>query len=975
MRCGFITIAIYFFTSLLNLVQAQQNIFKNYTINDGLASNSIRSIFQDSKGFLWIGTWEGISRYDGYTFTNYNTANGLSDNMVNDFYESENGQLYVALNNGSIDIISENRILQNHFPPSAVVNHFTHSPGRPVIVCTDHKGLQKFREGKLYQPKQSFPANSYTDVLWLNDSLFISASDSFVVAVNSNFELYSEIKGSPLKFTDSKIYQDSKKRIWIGTPSGLCLLAGIPQKNQPITFAELPAAFTIPELQKRRINDIYEGVDGIMWFGTSGGLVKINPDGSHQLITVSGGLASNIITSIFQDKEKNIWFGTAVGLSKLVTRCGIQLFPLENGIWPSDYLYLLNSVKKNFLLVSTVRGNQVFNKLNGWFSPVVSQPFFYDVVANTNPPLFSDGNTLATFDTLSFRFTEVMLLPLKLGVRLIKDKNSCYFISNLQQLFFCSAQQYQKILDYRITGLVLDKRGDLWVGTWQNGLFRIRYQYIENKLEIIAKEQFLPEENIRSLFEDTKGTIWVGTRYTGIYRIEKAENGKFSISKFDQHKGLSSNFIKTIREDKKGNIWIAFYQGLDKLIPQDSSFRIFNFSRVNNYFTSVVGMEMDADGSIWLATGEGLTHIVDGEMEKLPPLPVYITKVFSPDSVYPLYAHAIQLNYRQNQLQFEFSSPGFINEKQVVYSYRLYGSSDTTWTAANNQHIVSYASLQPGNYHFEVRTQGWNGAWGKPAAIAFIIDAPFWQTGWFRIVCALLTVLIIYQVIRKRIQRIQHEADMKQRITETEMMALRAQMNPHFIFNCLNSIDNLIQMNEKEKATSYLSKFAKLIRSILENSKANVVPCWKDMETLQLYLELEALRFDHKFSYNIDVDDAIINGDYKVPPLIIQPFVENAIHHGLLNKIEQDKKLYVRVSVVNNHIIYLIEDNGVGRVQAAAYKKLNKPAYGSMGMQITADRINLYNQHQNGAVKVTDLYNTADMAVGTSVEVSLIIQP
>src|SRR5436189_613203 len=105
-------------------------------------------------------------------------------------------------------------------------------------------------------------------------------------------------------------------------------------------------------------------------------------------------------------------------------------------------------------------------------------------------------------------------------------------------------------------------------------------------------------------------------------------------------------------------------------------------------------------------------------------------------------------------------------------------------------------------------------------------------------------------------------------------------MNPHFIFNCLNSIDNLIQNNEKEKATAYLAKFAKLIRSILETSKNNVVPCWKDMETLKLYIELEEFRCDNKFSYEINMTDEISNGDYKIPPLTIQPFVENAIHHG-----------------------------------------------------------------------------------------------
>ena len=146
------------------------------------------------------------------------------------------------------------------------------------------------------------------------------------------------------------------------------------------------------------------------------------------------------------------------------------------------------------------------------------------------------------------------------------------------------------------------------------------------------------------------------------------------------------------------------------------------------------------------------------------------------------------------------------------------------------------------------------------------------------------------------------------------------------------------------------------------------------METLKLYLELEELRCDKKFTYKINVADEIMNGDYKVPPLVIQPFVENAIHHGLLNKINADKKLTIDVTVNNSHIYYSIEDNGVGRAKAESYKQLNRPAHESMGMQITTDRINLFNQGKNGSVKITDLVNERNEATGTRVEVILINQ-
>ena len=974
MQYGFVTAFIYLFTGLIAPVLAQQQIFKSYTVNDGLISNSIRRVFQDSKGFLWIATWEGLSKYDGHAFTNYSTANGLSHNLVNDFYESKDGLLYVALNNGNIDIIKDNKVIRNLASPTTVVNRFINAARHQVIVTTDLKGLQEFSKGKLIKPAQTFPAYTYSDLTWLNDSLFIVAGDSTISVFNRNYELFNQVKDHYPAYVDSKIYQDSKKRIWAGTYAGLKLMAGIPPKNRPLSFTSLPAPFNIPALQQRTINDILEDRDGTMWFGTSGGLVKINPDGSHKVITVNDGLSSNIVTTIFQDTEKNIWFGTAVGLSKLVTKSGIRLYAIEDGVWSNDNSYLLYPLKKNHLLVSTNKGAKVFNQLTGNFTAVDNgvDQFFSIVASNRTPPLLIGLNKMATFDTIILQTGNALPLPLIPVSRMISDTGGNLFLSNLEHLFFRSGKINQAILDHRISGLMIDKNGYLWAATWENGLYRIQYSVKDKRITILSTDHFLPTENIRSLFEDSKGNIWIGTRYQGVYRF--IQNGKrsFAVSKYDQSNGLTSNFVKGIREDANGNFWIAFYQGLDKLIPVNDSFRIFNFSRINNYFASIIGMETGEDHSLWLATGEGLVHITDGEMEKSPPLPVYITKVSSPDSIYPLNTNTIQLNHHQNQVQFEFSSPGFMNEKQVVYSYRLSGSSTREWTAAGNQHIVSYASLQPGSYLFEVRTLGWNGSWGIPASFEFIINPPFWQTWWFVSLTFPLAVFIIWALIKKRIKAIRHEAEMKQKIAETEMMALRAQMNPHFIFNCLNSIDNLIQMDEKEKATSYLSKFAKLIRSILENSKNNIVPCWKDMETLQLYLELEALRFDNKFSYQVNIAPDIMNGDYKVPPLVIQPFVENAIHHGLLNKIEPGKILLVNVSVCNNHIHYHIEDNGVGRKKAASYKQLNKPVYESMGMQITADRINLFNQQNNGCVKITDLYDENDRPLGTKVEVDLI---
>ena len=325
---------------------AQRPIFKNYTVNDGLVANSVRRIFQDSKGFLWIATFEGLSKYDGHQFNNYSTANGLSHNLVNDFYEAKDGRLYAALNNGSIDEIAENKVIQNAAGTVKAVNQFLNSPTGQVIVTTDNAGVQEFKDGKLFKPQQPFSGTSYNDIAWLNDSLFISVTDSSVQVLTWKYELYAEMK-RPDFFKACPVYMDSQKRIWLGTNSGLKQLLFTTQKNTPPIFTPIPASFNIPALQRSKVNVILEDNSGVIWIGTVEGLVKINRDGTHQVITSKDGLVADNVTCIFQDKEKNIWFGTALGLSKLVSRFNIRIYNASDGLSANSPIYVYPVKQKN----------------------------------------------------------------------------------------------------------------------------------------------------------------------------------------------------------------------------------------------------------------------------------------------------------------------------------------------------------------------------------------------------------------------------------------------------------------------------------------------------------------------------------------------------------------------------------------------------------------------------------------------------
>lgn len=207
---------------------------------------------------------------------------------------------------------------------------------------------------------------------------------------------------------------------------------------------------------------------------------------------------------------------------------------------------------------------------------------------------------------------------------------------------------------------------------------------------------------------------------------------------------------------------------------------------------------------------------------------------------------------------------------------------------------------------------------------------------------------------------------------ELQNQVLRSQMNPHFIFNCLNSIENFIMMNDKRQASDYLNKFSRLIRSILDSSRNEVVPLSKDMEALNLYVELEQLRFNNKFNFKTFVDPALAGGDYRVPALLIQPYVENAIVHGLAHSEENDLNLTVTASLENDKIKYRIQDNGIGRNKAGEYNAHNKPHHKSVGLKITEQRINIFNgKDTDDSVSITDLYDNNKNPDGTKVEITI----
>ncbi|HRI21152.1 MAG TPA: histidine kinase, partial [Panacibacter sp.] len=341
----------------------------------------------------------------------------------------------------------------------------------------------------------------------------------------------------------------------------------------------------------------------------------------------------------------------------------------------------------------------------------------------------------------------------------------------------------------------------------------------------------------------------------------------------------------------------------------------------------------------------------------------------------PEYLHKLKLTYDKNFLSLTFSSIEFEQPERLEYRYRLTGV-DNEWVYADYLHrTISYPNLQPGNYTFLVSIKNSDGSWSdNNEQLNINIIPAWWQTSWFMFITIVSICLLIFLITRWRINIVRKEEQLaikhEKELLELEAKALRAQMNPHFIFNCLNSIKALIQKKEETKAINYLTTFSKLIRTIFQNSDKREITLYDEIETCSLYTQLESMRFGNKFSYSFYIDETVDMKLLMVPALIIQPFIENAIWHGIMPK--ENEEGYVNVSVRRDeeNICCIIDDNGIGRELSKQNKfKGEASTHQSKGVHLTQNRLNLDNllNERNASVEIIDKKDAAGKAAGTKV--------
>ena len=369
-------------------------------------------------------------------------------------------------------------------------------------------------------------------------------------------------------------------------------------------------------------------------------------------------------------------------------------------------------------------------------------------------------------------------------------------------------------------------------------------------MEVITEKEGLPDNYVLDMATDQEGKLWIATT-KGMTLMQKDHQQKWIHQDFEiSESGITRplSFSK-IREDSSGNMWMSIQ---DKLLLFDTKKTPITVLQTKTVIEKIQLNDQPTDWSL-------LTDSVYS-YRGLPFNPV--------------------LTHTQNTLSIVFNGLQSGNNSLLEYSFRLV-PTDTVWSSPTPSNIVSLYQLAPGNYLFEVRSHIKGFDWSDPAIFSFTIKKPFWETWWFRLAVIFAASSLIVIIFRYRLKQLKIRAGMQNQLREMELKALKAQMNPHFIHNALNSIQSLIINNKSTEASHYISKFAKLLRQVLGNSDRNLITLDKELYSLQLYIDMEKLRMSMDIDYKERVDENILTSEIKIPPLILQPFLENALWHGL----------------------------------------------------------------------------------------------
>jgi ligand-binding sensor domain-containing protein len=953
------------------------------------STNALYTVACDSAGILWMGGENsGLIRFDPRTrqFSTYRNQPGdpasLPDNTLFRIYPDPDGTLWMGTR--------EHGLVQ--FDPR--LNRFTTYSLQELIPASyeSENGVGPICIGR-----------DLHTVWFSSQALGLCALDKRTGQVRIH-GVGNVIRQKSELTHFLSIVEDPTGLLWLGhTHQGVLLYDPLTGEttNLPLTSQPGPAL---------EVHCIYFDRTGLAWLATNRGVIKYNPVANGRPVLHRSSLARmpwgrpepftrypirdasgqplTGLLGIGQDKRGDCWLQLPDRLSRYDTsrRQVIASYPYPRELLKAGLKHIQVTGEEVFLL--SFKGLYVLDKSLGRIIPL---PL---------PGHQPGSEALRTADICDNITPDTLRAEPILWIGSWEKGLFRYWIKGqyADQVPIGPGQ----LPDRKVLRVYRDRKGTVWVGMDEMGLLRLDDKdqlRFTHWLNLPDDPHSLPDNLVFDLTEDRAGTLWLATGGRGIARVVQRK-GKVAFETFGHFPDGPTPRVFQVRQDPSRLFWLSTAQGVyvfnastDQIIkvqPSDALMTMRNNTQLNHSF----------DGSPLFYTD---SHILRGHGTSqlyAPPadLPLQLTNftlLKQPrNDLLWLNPKGVHLTYWQNQFGIGFSAPFFQHPERIRYRYRL-EDFDRSWVEAGSQREASYTNLPSGQYTFVVQA-GWDGArsYARTVRLPIEIVPAFWERWWFRTLAGLSLLLLLYggyvyrirdvrlravlaqttaENSRQEAQLREREASFQRRLAEIEMTALRAQMNPHFIFNCLNSIKLYASDNDAAKASVYLTKFSRLIRLVLENSRCEKVTLANELEALKLYLDMEVMRFKDKLQYWIQVDPAIEADFVEIPPLLLQPYVENAIWHGLMHKPVGGTVQISLEQPDTDHLKIVITDDGIGRAKAAAFKSKSATLSKSFGMKVTSERIQLINQifDTHTEARIVDLFNSRGEACGTEVVITI----
>ncbi len=948
---------------------------------DGLPGNTVYEILQDDLGYMWIATNGGLSRFDGRVFSTINDL-GFRDNEILELKKDSKNRIWFTNVLGELAFVENDTIFNfsdKVLEEKNVSDFWIVDNG--IIVVYQIENNQKVFEWYNNLKKSKFELISsktfYEPVSTNKSNLIPTEAGYFLLSklFGDNFLLTQFYKGEILfeKLPYNTEYPTFKNKLPESTNTGIMATH---YKIYRIDSGDLKIMNI--ESKNNVLRTSYLETESFV-FGLDKGVYVYNLE--ENLLKKTDVFQNLELNCVFKDYKNNYWIGTSKDGIYVASSLNTNYYGESNSKLSDNFVYSIYGFK-NRTYIGQSSGNltifeddkfvetKIFSDAGALRSiEVEGSQVYLGYESNIKLGDFSDinDNKLQTifFNKGTRAGKRIAVSKDKIAVATAFGVGEFVLNKNQDKIDFVN----NRITNVRSYGLCYDHRERLWIGTTEGIIIKDHEEVI--KLAIPDSTHFY---NVPSIVRAEDNSIWAAVNSKGIYRIVEDTIQEFYSCE------LSGTSSLTLYPDGD-TLWIGGDKGLAKLDINSKSIENFTISSglPSNEINAIYGTEE----SLWIGTPKGLVTIPRNALKKNTAEPSILITDLTLDGKSKNLDSLIILNHNENDIEITYTGFSYSSRGKETYRYRMLGY-DTTWQETKNR-SVSYYGLKHGAYKFEVKAVSSDKIESADVSIVEFKIKQLWYTKWWIQLSGILTISglvihFIYSRQRKLLRTERRENEFQKRIDQLKMQALQSQMNPHFIFNTLNGIQDYLLSKNSEKAINSLSDFSRMLSFVFENSEKKEIALSQEIVFLKHYLALEKMRFGDKISIEFFVSETINSqkDEIFIPPLLIQPIIENAFQHGLHHKTSRSNLTINIMPSDKTNIKCEIIDDGVGREKAKEFQITDinfKNNRTTSGLKIVEERISIFHEVDLKDLEqfllYTDLKDSNDNSIGTKVEIWL----